>query len=470
MASVVTGCDSIVTLTLTVNPILTESIAATICQGDTYSFGTKNLTEAGEYKDTLTSVVTGCDSIVTLTLTVQTPTNANPETRTIPAGTTFTWHTWRDHVLSETGTYRDTAFYTTGCDSVYYELQLTVAAPIARDTTIKDTVCVGTEWRSRTQSIVITQDTIWEEQVLFKDAVNGDIDSTYHYNIRVFRTTTPAIDPDSILAVCGKAVDVTAADNFLTAAINEPLYAPNAQVTWEQLVNDLWSPISTDALAGNISEITLRYFIRTDCDSLASEPITVSVQIADPTNTEEMKDLPALSKYNNYLLMINLNAIQENLGWTLKEEDVTWYKVVGEADPTHPDDTEKDTQVGTGFYYTTGEQLVGNYYALIEHEKVEASDCEQHAISTLLVCANSGAAAPALQPNMVNPGQDIYILPLNPLTQTEIRVYDIEGNLIQTYTSTEAEQFLIRAASQPGYYMVDVQTDEQKTTLRYIVK
>ena len=185
-----------------------------------------------------------------------------------------------------------------------------------------------------------------------------------------------------------------------------------------------------------------------------------------------MKDLPALSKYNNYLLMINLNAIQDNLGWTLKEEDVTWYKVVGEADPTHPDDTEKDTQVGTGFYYTTGEQLVGNYYALIEHEKVEVSDCEQHAISTLLVCANSGAAAPApaLQPNMVNPGQDIYILPLNPLTQTEIRVYDIEGNLLQTYTSTEAEKFPIRAASQQGFYMVDVQTDEQKTTLRYIVK
>ena len=71
---------------------------------------------------------------------------------------------------------------------------------------------------------------------------------------------------------------------------------------------------------------------------------------------------------------------------------------------------------------------------------------------------------------MVNPGQAIYIPHLNPLTQTEIRVYDIEGTLIQTYTSTEAEQFLIRAASQPGYYMVDVQTDEQKTTLRYIVK
>ena len=470
LASLVTGCDSIVTLTLTVNPILTESIAATICQGDTYPFGTKNLTEAGEYKDTLASLVTGCDSIITLTLTVQTPTNANPETRTIPAGTAFTWHTWRDLVLSETGTYLDTAFYTTGCDSVYYELQLTVADPIARDTTIIDTVCVGTEWQSRTQSVVITQDTIWDEQVRFKDAVNGDIDSTYHYNIHVFLTTTPAIDTDSIVAICGRAVDVTAADNCLTAAIeNEPLYAPNAQVAWEQLENDLWSPISTDALAGNISEITVRYSITTDCGIALGEPIVVSVQMPDPSNTEAMANLPAVSKFNHYLLMINLNAIQNDLGWTLSEEDVTWYQVAGESDATHPEDTEKDIEVGKGFYYTTGEMLNGQYYALIAHHQTSASDCAETAATTILVCTAS-AAAPALQPTMASPEQDIYVLNLNPLMQTEIRVYDVEGNLLNTYTSTEAEQFIIRAASQQGYYIVDVQTDEQKTTLRYIVK
>ena len=459
--------DSVYIYRLTVNPILTESIAATICQGDTYPFGTKNLTEAGEYKDTLASLVTGCDSIITLTLTVQTPTNANPETRTIPAGTAFTW---RDLVLSETGTYLDTAFYTTGCDSVYYELQLTVADPIARDTTIIDTVCVGTEWQSRTQSVVITQDTIWDEQVRFKDAVNGDIDSTYHYNIHVFLTTTPAIDTDSIVAICGRAVDVTAADNFLTAAIeNEPLYAPNAQVAWEQLENDLWSPISPDALAGNISEITVRYSITTDCGIALGEPIVVSVQMPDPSNTEAMANLPAVSKFNHYLLMINLNAIQNDLGWTLSEEDVTWYQVAGESDATHPEDTEKDIEVGKGFYYTTGEMLNGEYYALIAHHQTSASDCAETAATTILVCTAS-AAAPALQPTMASPEQDIYVLNLNPLMQTEIRVYDVEGNLLNTYTSTEAEQFIIRAASQQGYYIVDVQTDEQKTTLRYIVK
>ncbi len=467
LPSLVTGCDSIVTLNLQVNPKLYTSLKDTICDGDTYTFGTKYLTITGTYKDTLSSLVTGCDSIVTLELTVQTPTNEPVETKTIPAGTSYTW---RDIVLSETGTYLDTAFYTTGCDSVYYELQLTVADPITGNTTIEDTVCAGTEWQSRTQTIVITQDTVWDEQVLFKDAVNGDIDSTYHYNIHVFLTTTPAIDSDSILAICGKAVDVTAADNFLTAAIeNESLYAPNAQVAWEQQENDLWSPISTEALAGNISEITVRYRITTDCGTALGEPIVVSVQMPDPSNSSEMANLPAASKFNHYLLMINLNAIQNDLGWTLSEEDVTWYQVAGEADPTHPEDTEKDIEVGKGYYYTTGEMLNGQYYALIAHHQTSASDCEQTAATTILVCTAS-AAAPALQPTMASPEQDIYVVNLNPLMQTEIRVYDVEGNLLNTYTSTEAEQFVIRAASQQGYYMVDVQTDEQKTTLRYIVK
>ena len=125
--------------------------------------------------------------------------------------------------------------------------------------------------------------------------------------------------------------------------------------------------------------------------------------------------------------------------------------------------------MGKGFYYTTGEMLNGQYYALIAHHQTSASDCAETAATTILVCTAS-AAAPALQPTMASPEQDIYVLNLNPLTQTEIRVYDVEGNLLNTYTSTEAEQFIIRAASQQGYYIVDVQTDEQKTTLRYIVK
>jgi gliding motility-associated-like protein len=63
------GCDSIVTLQLSlVSPSL-SSISASICAGDNYVFNGQNLTVSGQYSVTIPSVF-GCDSVVQLTLTV----------------------------------------------------------------------------------------------------------------------------------------------------------------------------------------------------------------------------------------------------------------------------------------------------------------------------------------------------------------------------------------------------------------
>ncbi|NBW43884.1 MAG: hypothetical protein EBR29_08755, partial [Sphingobacteriia bacterium] len=64
------GCDSVITLTLTVRPNRTSAISASICQGQTYAFGSQNLTAAGTYNRTVTAA-NGCDSVITLTLTVK---------------------------------------------------------------------------------------------------------------------------------------------------------------------------------------------------------------------------------------------------------------------------------------------------------------------------------------------------------------------------------------------------------------
>lgn len=63
------GCDSTVILNLTVSPVINTSLSETICSGDTYAFFGQILTSSGNYSQTL-QTVTGCDSIITLTLTV----------------------------------------------------------------------------------------------------------------------------------------------------------------------------------------------------------------------------------------------------------------------------------------------------------------------------------------------------------------------------------------------------------------
>jgi len=64
------GCDSIVSLKLSVNLIIYQDTPITICQGDYIFFGKNYYHETGIYTDTLKTVF-GCDSIVTLNLTVK---------------------------------------------------------------------------------------------------------------------------------------------------------------------------------------------------------------------------------------------------------------------------------------------------------------------------------------------------------------------------------------------------------------
>jgi hypothetical protein len=63
------GCDSLVTLNLTLNEPTSSTINATIAQGQSYVFDSQNLTAEGTYFATFQNTA-GCDSIVTLNLTI----------------------------------------------------------------------------------------------------------------------------------------------------------------------------------------------------------------------------------------------------------------------------------------------------------------------------------------------------------------------------------------------------------------
>ena len=70
------GCDSLVTLNLTVSLVVTNSISVEICSGETYIFGTQTLSDSGSYIETFNG--SNCDSIVSLTLTVLTASSCEP--------------------------------------------------------------------------------------------------------------------------------------------------------------------------------------------------------------------------------------------------------------------------------------------------------------------------------------------------------------------------------------------------------
>ena len=134
----INGCDSIVTLTLTVNPVASTTLSAAICEGSTYSENGFNVSEAGTYTQTL-QTVNGCDSVVTLTLTVN-PVESTNLTAAICEGSAYTENGFN---VSEAGTYTQNLQTVNGCDSIV-TLTLTVN-PVA-STTLSAAICEGSSY------------------------------------------------------------------------------------------------------------------------------------------------------------------------------------------------------------------------------------------------------------------------------------------------------------------------------------
>jgi hypothetical protein len=107
------GCDSVITVNLTINQPTSATISPVACIDYTSPSGNDVWTVSGTYMDTIPNAV-GCDSVITVELTINQPTASTItaqacEEYTSPSGT-YTWMT--------SGTYMDTIPNLNGCDSV----------------------------------------------------------------------------------------------------------------------------------------------------------------------------------------------------------------------------------------------------------------------------------------------------------------------------------------------------------------
>lgn len=118
------GCDSIVRLRLTVHEEYDTTIVARICRGETYDLNGFNVTEAGEYTDTLTTLF-WCDSIVRLQLSVDSVTTVFYYD-TICEGDTYTWRTLTYSPTRDTLCWDKEMSSITSCGYILHELHLAV--------------------------------------------------------------------------------------------------------------------------------------------------------------------------------------------------------------------------------------------------------------------------------------------------------------------------------------------------------
>lgn len=178
------GCDSVVTLNLTVHDVVNTVENVSICRGDFYVFGTSNYLESGSYSQNYISR-NGCDSIATLNLVVNDPEVVNEIEATICSGESFQVG---NASYNTSGFYGATLTSAGGCDSVV-SVQLNVLPAIAQ--TQNSTICEGEELMIGTTSY--TESGIYTTAI---PAANG-CDSTITLNL----TVQPAVF-DRVETIC----------------------------------------------------------------------------------------------------------------------------------------------------------------------------------------------------------------------------------------------------------------------------
>ena len=252
----VNGCDSVVTMTLTVNPIFKVTDEATICASALpYEWNGVTFTEAGTQVATL-QTVNGCDSVVTMTLTVN-PTYNVTDAATICAN--LLPYTWNGITFTEAGTQVATLQTVNGCDSVV-TMTLTVNALPTVTITGETAICQG---ESTTLTAAGATTYAWSTEATTA-AINVNQAGTY---------TVIGTDANG----CQNTADVT-------VVMNMPTSSTDVQVACD---NYTWIDGVTYTTSTNTPTFTLTN--AAGCDSV----VTLNLTINYSSNSQDLRTICA---------------------------------------------------------------------------------------------------------------------------------------------------------------------------------
>ena len=384
----VNGCDSTVTLHLTVSQPVFTSEDVEAC--GSYEWNGTVYTASGSYTFTTTSVA-GCDSTVTLNLTVNNPVHTS-ETA-VACGS----HAWNGTVYTESGDYTYSHLDANGCTQVD-TLHLTIGSSVYTEETV--TTCDSYEWNGR----VYTE--------------SGD----YTYS-----TTT-----------------VTGCDSTATLHLT---VNHSAQTSFDTLCYGTFVWNGETFSESGTYERTLTTV--TGCDSV----VTVNLVILP-----EGFVMPYL--YNLMDVMLTINHNEEGM----EEVRYVWYRWYrnGEMVLEGPD---KDS------YSEGGSKLNGCYYL-----EVAVDESMEYWVRSNEVCINAVGIDDVkelsftLAPNPAMHNETVTVsveAGSADLQGSEIRVYDVQGRIVLTVENTDR----FEAPLATGMYMVRLTlADGRSVVKRLIVK
>ncbi|MBM3410333.1 MAG: hypothetical protein FJY18_01725, partial [Bacteroidetes bacterium] len=176
------GCDSFVTLNLTVDSILSERIEINLCSGLSYDFGGLSITQPGIYYRLATGTSGRCDTAFTLVVTRTFPTSYSYNVR-ICFGDSYDF---KGNSLNATGIYYDTLINAAGCDS-FITMSLLVDA--LAGIYIVDSICAPSTYTFG--GIALTQNGVYYDTI--HSVLSGACDTVVELQLKVRQPTTSTL-------------------------------------------------------------------------------------------------------------------------------------------------------------------------------------------------------------------------------------------------------------------------------------
>lgn len=527
-AKTVLGCDSVYKLTLKVVDPTPAWFYGTLCKGETYTwteggnkqYNTADSIAVGVYRDSLWSVTDlGCDSLTVLQLTIN-PVYSFYDTVAICDNETYQWH---GMTLNAANAGDNSKTYPTigcGCDSTY---NLFLIVNPTYNQVQKDTICFEDEIDLGLNGGLtkIKQSGNYVEK---RKTIGCNCDSIITHEVIVRSTFALPTNTDTVpQIVCGSVPLLDNINREVEEWLANNVKPENEQVSgtpvW-QIYNNVtraWETLSltTERYDEGHNE-RLRYFVVTDCGTTIESPVyEVPVEMPSTDNIYSMLQIEALSKYDDWLLLINLNKVTADLkalGFPApKESEVIWYwDQMGTGMDLLDENgvpSEDDVEVTRGYYCTEDHQLDGLYYAVIRLDNVQGNQCGIALRSTTIICQNSTSnvieepvnnggsttmdsredanttvavgttitrpdfKAPVISPTMVNAGGQVYVYNLNPEITTTIEIYDVMGNRIDVVKVSGVDTYPYMTSDMyTGYFMMNISSEEDTRALRYIAK
>ena len=324
------GCDSTVTLHLTVLPKSYNTVSETACETYTWNGITYNV--SGDYVQMLTAA-NGCDSVVTLHLTILQPTES-----TI-AHTACESYDWNGETYTQSGEYSQTFTAANGCDSIV-TLRLTILQPT--ESTVTHTACEFYEWNGQhyTQSGDYTQtftaangcDSVVTLHLTINHhvanewsyAICGD---SYVWNGTTYDTTgnyTQTLQTvngcDSVVTLHLTVVPDTAPQILVSGQITSCVGGTATLSLAVPYSNYVWSTGDTTA---TVSVTAAGYYWVTVTDSYGCESVSSHTHLGESALIEETPSLCMVGVENGHNLLI----------WAeMNDADVQYYKIYREND------------------------------------------------------------------------------------------------------------------------------------------